>query len=155
MIWDGLRSRAATSPDGLADREGRVALTPNWTFIIRSNGAPALRRTPFAAMAGAVVRPEALHLGLLETHPLKPTAPTRKPGAMSRVMWLTGRLVPDRKTKADFRIDNGQGIRKACARFVELCRQIGVLSGGSVAIDGSKFKAVNNRDRNFTSGTHL
>jgi transposase len=68
---------------------------------------------------------------------------------MSRVMWLTGRLVPDRKTKADFRIDNGQGIRKACARFVELCRQIGVLSGGS------KFKAVNNRDRNFTSGTHL
>ena len=67
-------------------------------------------------------------------------------------MWLTGRLVPDHKTIADFRKDNGPGIRKACARFVELCRQIGVLSGGSVATDGSKFKAVNNRDRNFTSG---
>lgn len=67
-------------------------------------------------------------------------------------MWLTGPLVPDHKTIADFRKDNGPAIRKTCARFVELCRQIGVLSGGSVTIDGSKFRAVNNRDRNFTSG---
>lgn len=67
-------------------------------------------------------------------------------------MWLTGRLVSDHKTIAEFRKDNGPGIRKACARFVQLCRQIGVLSGGSVATDGSKFKAVNNRDRNFTPG---
>ena len=66
------------------------------------------------------------------------------------VMWLLGRLVPDHKTIADFRKDNGAAIRKVCARFVELCRQMGLLTTASVAIDGSKFKAVNNRDRNFT-----
>lgn len=68
------------------------------------------------------------------------------------VMWLTGRLVPDHKTIADFRKDNGAAIRRSCARFVELGRRIGVLNGGVVAIDGSKFKAVNHRDRNFTAG---
>jgi hypothetical protein len=67
-------------------------------------------------------------------------------------MWLTGRLVPDHETIADFRRDNGPAIRKTCAQFVELCRRIGVLMGDCVAIDGSKFKAVNNRDRNFTKG---
>jgi transposase len=66
------------------------------------------------------------------------------------VMWLLGRLVPDHKTIADFRKDNGTALRKVCARFVELCRQMGLLSTASVAIDGSKFKAVNNRDKNFT-----
>ena len=65
-------------------------------------------------------------------------------------MWLLGRLVPDHKTIADFRKDNGSAIRKVCARFVELCREMGLLVKASVAIDGSKFKAVNNRDRNFT-----
>ena len=65
-------------------------------------------------------------------------------------MWLTGRLVPDHKTIADFRKDNGGAIRKICTRFVALCREMGLLSAASVAIDGSKFKAVNNRDRNFT-----
>ena len=62
------------------------------------------------------------------------------------VMWLTGRLVPDHKTIADFRKDNGRAIRQVCARFVELCRSMGLLTEASVAIDGSKFKAVNNRD---------
>src|SRR3954470_553723 len=66
------------------------------------------------------------------------------------VMWLTGRLVPDHKTIADFRKDNGPAIRKVCAQFVALCRAIGLLTKASVAIDGSKFKAVNNRDKNFT-----
>jgi transposase len=66
------------------------------------------------------------------------------------LMWLTGRLVPDHKTIADFRRDNGEAIRQVCGRFVLLCRQMGLLAGTSVAIDGSKFKAVNNRDRNFT-----
>src|ERR1041385_4417796 len=66
------------------------------------------------------------------------------------VMWLTGRLVPDHKTIADFRKDNGDAIRQVCARFVEICRAMGLLTEASVAIDGSKFKAVNNRDRNFT-----
>src|SRR5215510_4520404 len=67
------------------------------------------------------------------------------------VMWLLGRLAPDHKTIADFRKDNGAAIKKACGRFVELCRSLGLLSKGSVAIDGSKFKAVNNRDKNFTA----
>lgn len=67
------------------------------------------------------------------------------------VMWLTGRLAPDHKTIADFRRDNGSAIRKVCGRFVALCRQLGLLGGDAVvAIDGSKFKAVNNRDANFT-----
>ena len=65
-------------------------------------------------------------------------------------MWLTGRLAPDHKTIADFRKDNGRAIRQVCARFVALCRTMGLLTEASVAIDGSKFKAVNNRDKNFT-----
>src|SRR5262245_59428657 len=65
-------------------------------------------------------------------------------------MWLTGRLVPDHKTIADFRKDNGEAIRKVCARFVMLCRAVELFAEVSVAIDGSKFKAVNNRDKNFT-----
>ena len=68
------------------------------------------------------------------------------------VMWLIGRLVPDHKTIADFRKDNGRGIRKACVQFVTLCRQFGLLAAASVAIDGAKFKAVNTRDKNFTKG---
>ena len=74
----------------------------------------------------------------------------REAGRNVEVMWLLGRLVPDHKTIADFRKDNGTAIAKVCSRFVELCRRIGLLSVASVAIDGSKFKAVNNRDRNFT-----
>jgi transposase len=66
------------------------------------------------------------------------------------VMWLTGRLAPDHKTIADFRKDDGAAIRKVCTRFVALCRKMGLLTQASVAIDGSKFKAVNNRDKNFT-----
>ena len=75
----------------------------------------------------------------------------REAGRNVEVMWLTGRLVPDHKTIADFRKDNGPAIRKVCARFVSLCRRLGFLAKASVAIDGSKFKAVNNRDRNFTA----
>jgi transposase len=75
----------------------------------------------------------------------------REAGRNVEVMWLTGRLVPDHKTIADFRKDNGPAIRRVCARFVELCRRFGLLATASVAIDGSKFKAVNNRDRNFTA----
>ena len=74
----------------------------------------------------------------------------REAGRNFEVMWLLGRLVPDHKTVADFQKDNGRAIRKVCARFVELCREMGLLAKASVAIDGSKFKAVNNRDRNFT-----
>jgi transposase len=75
----------------------------------------------------------------------------REAGRNVEVMWLLGRLAPDHKTIADFRKDNGRAIKKVCARFIELCRRMGLLTKASVAIDGSKFKAVNNRDKNFTS----
>jgi transposase len=74
----------------------------------------------------------------------------REAGRNVEAMWLLGRLVPDHKTIADFRKDNCSALRKVCARFVELCRGMGLLTTASVAIDGSKFKAVNNRDKNFT-----
>ncbi len=67
------------------------------------------------------------------------------------LMWLTGRLIPDFKTLANFRKDNGKAIRNACKQFVVLCQQLGLFTDALVAIDGSKFKAVNNRDRNYTS----
>jgi transposase len=66
------------------------------------------------------------------------------------VMWLTGRLMPDFKTIADFRKDNGPAIRNVCRQFVVLCRELDLFAEAIVAIDGSKFKAVNNRDKNFT-----
>ena len=66
------------------------------------------------------------------------------------LIWLTGHLAPDFKTIADFRKDNGKAIREVCREFVGLCRRLGLLSAASVAIDGSKFKAVNARDKNFT-----
>jgi transposase len=66
------------------------------------------------------------------------------------LMWLTERLAPDFKTIADFRRDNGPAIRQVCVRFVRLCRQLGLFEQALVAIDGSKFKEVNNRDKNFT-----
>jgi transposase len=67
------------------------------------------------------------------------------------LMWLTGRLMPDFKTIANFRKDNSKAIRSVCRQFVVLCQQLGLFTEALVAIDGSKFKAVNNRDRNFTS----
>src|SRR3981189_1975396 len=67
------------------------------------------------------------------------------------LMWLTGRLAPDFKTIADFRKDNGAAIRAVCRQFVELCRRLKLFTGAIVAIDGSKFKAGNNRDTNYNS----
>jgi transposase len=66
------------------------------------------------------------------------------------LIWLTGGLAPDFKTIADFRKDNGEAIGKVCREFVALCRRLQLLNSASVAIDGSKFKAVNARDKNFT-----
>jgi transposase len=66
------------------------------------------------------------------------------------LIWLTSRLMPDFKTIADFRRDNGPAIRAACAQFVGLCRKLNLFTRAVVALDGSKFKAVNNRDKNFT-----
>jgi len=66
------------------------------------------------------------------------------------LMWLTGRLMPDHKTISDFRKDNSKAIRGVCREFVVLCRRLNLFSQALVVIDGSKFKAVNNRDRNFT-----
>lgn len=76
----------------------------------------------------------------------------REAGRNLEVIWLVRRLTPDDKTIADFRKDNGPAIRKVCAQFVALCRQMNLLTKASVAIDGSKFKAVNTRDKNFTRG---
>jgi transposase len=67
------------------------------------------------------------------------------------LIWLLERLTPDFKTIANFRKDNGTAIRKVCSQFVALCRQLNLLTEVTVAIDGSKFKAVNNRDNNFTT----
>jgi transposase len=66
------------------------------------------------------------------------------------LIWLTGRLMPDFKMIADFRKDNGKAIRRVCREFIVLCRDLKLFSEAIVAIDGSKFKAVNNRDKNFT-----
>src|SRR5271155_1753468 len=66
------------------------------------------------------------------------------------LIWLTGRLTPDFKTIADFRKDNGKAIRRVCREFIVLCRDLKLFSEAIGAIDGSKFKAVNGRDRNFT-----
>jgi transposase len=66
------------------------------------------------------------------------------------LIWLTGKLMPDFKTIADFRKDNGQAIRNVCREFILLCRRLELFAEAIVAIDGSKFKAVNNRDKNFT-----
>jgi transposase len=68
------------------------------------------------------------------------------------VMWLTGKLAPDFKTIADFRRENGEAIRAVCRQFVLLCRGIGLIGGATVAVDGSRFKAVNTRDKNYTPG---
>ncbi len=74
----------------------------------------------------------------------------REAGRNVELMWLLGRLTPDFKTIANFRRHNGKAIRKVCAQFVGLCRQLNLFNQALVAIDGSKFKAVNNRDKNFT-----
>lgn len=75
----------------------------------------------------------------------------REAGRNVELMWLTERLAPDHKTIADFRKNHGPAIQRTCARFVRLCRELGLFSKAIVAIDGSKFKAVNSRDNNFTA----
>jgi transposase len=75
----------------------------------------------------------------------------RETGRNIELMWLTGRLMPDFKTIADFRKDNGAAIRAVCRQFMVLCRRLNLFTEAVVAVDGSKFKAVNNRDKNFTA----
>ena len=76
----------------------------------------------------------------------------REAGRNLELMWLLGRLAPDFRTIADFRKNNGEAIRLVCREFVMLCRKLNLFSDAFVAIDGSKFKAVNNRDRNLSKG---
>ena len=76
----------------------------------------------------------------------------RECGRNLELIWLTGRLKPDFKTIADFRKDNGLAIRKVCQKFVALCRNMNLLEGDVVAIDGSRFKAVNAKATNYTRG---
>src|SRR6202140_5083073 len=68
------------------------------------------------------------------------------------LVWLTGRLMPDFKTIADFRKDDGEAIRATCRQFVMLCRRLDLFCETVIAIDGSRFKAVNTRDKNYTHG---
>ena len=77
----------------------------------------------------------------------------REAGRNVELMWLTGKLAPDFKTIADFRRDHGAAIQAACRRFVLICRNLGLIAGGTVAVDGSRMRAVNARDRNFTPVT--
>ena len=77
----------------------------------------------------------------------------REAGRNVELMWLTGKLAPDFKTIADFRRDHGTAIQAACRRFVLVCRNLGLIAGGTVAVDGSRLRAVNARDRNFTPVT--
>ena len=77
----------------------------------------------------------------------------REAGRNVEVMWLTGKLAPDFKTIADFRREQGVAIQATCRRFVLLCRNLGLIAGGTVAVDGSRFRGVNARDRNFTPVT--
>lgn len=76
----------------------------------------------------------------------------RECGRNLELIWLTGRLKPDFKTSAGFRKDNGPAIRKVCQQFVVLCRNMDLLDGDVVAIDGSRFKAVNSKAKNYTRG---
>jgi transposase len=76
----------------------------------------------------------------------------REAGRNVECMWLTGKLAPDFKTIADFRRDNGAAIQSVCRQFIVLCRELGLIAGGTVAVDGSRFKAVNTRDRDYTPG---
>ena len=76
----------------------------------------------------------------------------REAGRNIELMWLTGKLVPDFKTIADFRRDNASAIQIACQRFVTVCRALGLVGGGMVAIDGSRLRAVNTHEKNYTKG---
>src|SRR5829696_8305949 len=71
-------------------------------------------------------------------------------GRNVELMWLTGKLAPDFKTIADFRRDNAEPIKLACQQFIAVCRSLGLLAGSVVAIDGSKFRAINTHERNYT-----
>jgi len=74
----------------------------------------------------------------------------REAGRNVELMWLLGRLAPDFKTIADFRKDNGKGIKNTCRTFIGICRQLNMFTDAIVAIDGSKFKAVNSKKNNYT-----
>ena len=74
----------------------------------------------------------------------------RESGRNVELMWLLGRLSPDFKTIADFRKNNGKGIKNTCRTFIDLCRQLNMFTDAIVAIDGSKFKAVNSKENNYT-----
>ena len=151
------------------EERGQVSLMPECLddFIAEDN--------PVRVVDAFVEELELQELGFVGAEPADTGRPSYHPGVLLKIyiygylnriqssrrlereaqrnvelMWLTGRLVPDFKTIADFRRDNGAGIRNVCRRFVMLCRELKLFSEGVVAIDSSKFKAVNSRDRNFT-----
>jgi Transposase domain (DUF772) len=150
------RGQSVLFPDQLGTGSVRTASFVSWISSSRSSTYSVLvsPASPPRGLDGQVIALRLLKLFLygylnriLSSRRLESEA-----GRNVEVMCLAGKLVPDHKTIADFRRDKGMGIRKVCAQFVELCRRIGTLKAGCVAIVHSRFKAVNNRDKNFTNG---
>jgi hypothetical protein len=121
----------------------RAMCMPPWHFL-RYSGRYWPARLSTRSPAGD------LYLRLPQPHSVQPAPGTRSP-TQPRAYVADWRLMPDFKTIANFRKDNSKTIRGVCRQFVVLCQQLGLFGENLVAIDGSKLKAVNNRDRNFTS----
>jgi transposase len=101
---------------------------------------------PVRAVDAFVEELDLKELGFASAEPAATGRPAYHPGTLLRI-YIYGYLNRIQSTRRD----NGPAIQKVCARFVQLCRDVGLFSQALIAIDGSKFKAVNNRDRNFTS----
>jgi transposase len=150
------RGQSVLFPERLDDRIGEDSLVRVVDLFVEELDLKrlGLARSAPARAGRSGYRPAVLKLfiyGYLNRIPSSRRL-AREAGCKVELMWLTGKLAPDHKTIADFRRDNGVGIRKVCVQFVQLCRRIGALKGDCVAFEGSKFRAVNNRDRNFTEG---
>jgi transposase len=146
------RGQSVPFPDGLDDWIGEDSVVRVMDFFVEGRD---LRHLGFARSAAPARRGRpgyhpAVLLKLFIYGDLTGIPSSRRlereAGHNVEAAWLTGKPVPDHKTIADFRRDNGAGIRKVCAPFVELCRRIGTLKGGCLATEGSQFKAVNNRE---------
>jgi len=157
------------APYGEGSARKQVTLLPDaWTNYIAEDN-------PVRVVEACVEEPDFEALGFLRAAPALTGRPAYHPGVLLKIYiygylnrvassrrlesecqrnveltWLTGRLVSDFKTIADFCRDGGTAIRKACRQFVVLCRDLKLFTQAVAAIDGSKFKAVNSRDRNFT-----
>ena len=143
-----------TRPPIILEADGRWYVGPgNGLFELVNNRDKNFTRAKMERRMAQIEESVARYLEQLDTADRQEpsggsswfAAPLMEAGRNVEVMWLLCRLVPDHKTIADFRKDNGAAIRKVCAHFIALCRAMGLLTQASVAIDGSKFKAVERR----------